>query len=86
LTPEANSQIHGAIQVTPKALANSIYSTIGNVNILSPSSISSSGAPIYSSSSPIYFPDMNTGANNEIGRRYRQVPGGIRRRLLRRQQ
>jgi hypothetical protein len=61
LKPAANSQIKGAIQISPEALANSIYSTIGDVNILSPTS---SGT--YDNSSSTYL-TMNTGANNEWG-------------------
>jgi len=54
LTPEANSQIKGAIQISTADLANSIYSTLGNATILT----SSGGSPVL---------EMNTGANNEWG-------------------
>src|SRR5262249_9699989 len=55
LTPEANSQIKGAIQITPEALANSIYATIGDMNILT------------SSGGSTYLANLNTGANTEWG-------------------
>jgi autotransporter passenger strand-loop-strand repeat protein len=64
LTPEDNSQIKGGIQISVTDLANSIYSTLGNVNILNP--ISQGSETVYSPTS-VYLADMNTGANNEWG-------------------
>jgi hypothetical protein len=56
LNPEANSQVLGHIKISPSALTNSIYSTLGTVDIYTNQS----------DHSP-FLPGMNTGANNEWG-------------------
>jgi hypothetical protein len=56
LNPEANSQILGSIKISPSALANSVYSTIGAVDIYTDPSHGS-----------LFLAGMNTGANNEWG-------------------
>ncbi len=56
LVPMANSQIKGDIQITPADLENSIYSTLGNVNVYTD----------MTDTTP-YLADMNTGSNNQWG-------------------
>lgn len=57
LVPLPSSQIQGAIQVTPDNLENSIYSTLGNVNIYQ-----------NMGDERPFLPDMNTGENNQWGK------------------
>lgn len=56
LTPDASSEIRGAIRITENDLANSIYSTLGNADIFS------------DDKSTLYLAGMNTGANNQWGK------------------
>ena len=57
LVPLPNSQIQGAIQLTPDNLENSIYSTLGSANIYKK----------MGDRTP-FLSDMNTGANNQWGK------------------
>ena len=56
LDPLQSSQIKGHIQLTPTALQNSIYSTLGTANIYA------------DPADAAYLADMNTGANNQWGK------------------
>lgn len=56
LTPDASSEIRGAIRITEDDLANSIYSTLGTADIFS------------DDGSTLFLADMNTGANNQWGK------------------
>jgi hypothetical protein len=56
LDPLSSSQIKGHIQLTPAALENSIYSTLGTANVYAEPT-----------DSP-YLTGMNTGANNQWGK------------------
>jgi hypothetical protein len=56
LDPLQSSQIEGHIQLTPTALQNSIYSTLGTANIYA------------DPADPPYLAGMNTGANNQWGK------------------
>jgi hypothetical protein len=56
LSPTANSQIKGHIKITPAELTNSIYSTLGNVEVYT------------AKTDPTPFLSMNTGANNQWGK------------------
>jgi hypothetical protein len=56
LDPLQSSQIGGHIQLTPTALQNSIYSTLGTANIYA------------DPADPPYLAGMNTGANNQWGK------------------
>lgn len=55
LNANTDSQIEGSIQITPGDLANSIYSTLGNVDIYS------------KQGGTLFLNDMNSGANNQWG-------------------
>lgn len=58
LNPLASSQIHGIIQITPANLENSIYSTLGTVDVYANMADVAVNTP---------FITMNTGANNQWG-------------------
>ena len=58
LDPLPGSQIQGDIAITPAQLANSIYSTLGTVNIYAPGA----GGP------QLFLGNMNTGANTQWGK------------------
>jgi hypothetical protein len=60
LDPMPNSQIQGDIEITPTQLANSIYSTLGSVDIYAPGA--GAEAP------QLYISGMNVGANNQWGK------------------
>lgn len=64
-TPDSNSQIKGTIAISVADLANSIYSTLGNATVTSPSGtqyqFSSNNGTVSDG------PEMNTGANNQWG-------------------
>lgn len=62
LNPLAESQIKGSIKLTPDALANSIYSTLGNVEIYA-NRTDATPYTLRGASSA----EMNTGANNQWG-------------------
>lgn len=62
LSPTATSQIKGHIKITADALANSIYSTLGNVEIYA-SKTDATAYTILNSGST----EMNTGANTQWG-------------------
>jgi hypothetical protein len=62
LNPTATSQIKGHIKITADALANSIYSTLGNVEIYA-SKTDTTAYTILNSGST----EMNTGANTQWG-------------------
>lgn len=55
LNAGTNSQVKGSIQITPTDLANSIYSTLGNVDIYT------------SQGGTLFLDNMNSGANNQWG-------------------
>jgi len=67
LSPESNSQIKGYIQIQPDELANSIYSTLGNVALYT----DKSDAEPYRILDNTTFADgafsMNSGENNQWG-------------------
>lgn len=68
LNPTATSQIKGYIRLTPDDLANSIYSTLGNVQIYE-SKTDTSPYIIYMNTNVDGNPaDMNTGVNNQWGK------------------
>ncbi len=68
LSPTANSQIKGYIKITPTDLENSIYSTLGNVQIYADKS-DSDPYIIYKNTNVDGNPaDMNTGDNNQWGK------------------
>lgn len=56
LDPAANSEIKGHIQISPADMANSIYSTLGTVDVFT-----------NKTDATPYLNDMNTGANNQWG-------------------
>ncbi len=69
LTPDANSQIKGAITITPTDLANSIYMTLGNATVSGLSTGTGTGATTTLT--------MNTGSNNEWGTVLRDFVAGF---------
>ncbi|MEW6255538.1 MAG: hypothetical protein AB1592_06225 [Pseudomonadota bacterium] len=71
LSPTANSQIQGYIQITAEQLANSIYSSLGTVEIYS-SKTDSTPYMVYSNDS-----QMNVGANNQWGKILQQFTNGF---------
>lgn len=71
LSPTANSQIQGYIQITADQLANSIYSSLGTVEIYS-SKTDSTPYMVYSNDS-----QMNVGANNQWGKILQQFTNGF---------
>ncbi|MDP1747971.1 MAG: hypothetical protein Q8L22_00825 [Reyranella sp.] len=69
LTPDASSQIQGAITITPTDLANSIYMTLGNATVSGLSTGNGTGGTTTLT--------MNTGANNEWGTVLRDFLAGF---------
>ena len=71
LTPTAGSQIRGAIKLTPDDLANSIYSSLGSVELYT----------AIGGSTPVeIYPgvtSMNVGANNAWGKVLQQLTVGL---------
>ncbi len=70
LTPDAASQIKGAITISPADLANSIYMTLGNATVTglaNPNGIAGSTTTL----------TMNTGSNNEWGTVLRDFLAGF---------
>lgn len=62
LAPDASSQIQGYIKISPANLENSIYSTLGSVEIYT-NQTDATPYQIYGDASP----EMNTGENNQWG-------------------
>jgi hypothetical protein len=71
LIPTEGSQIQGAIKLSPEALANSVYSTLGTVELYE---IAGVGSPfeLYPGTST-----MNVGANNAWGQVLQQLTLGL---------
>ena len=69
LTPDASSQIQGAITISPTDLANSIYMTLGNATV--------SGLSTGNGTASTTTLTMNTGANNEWGTVLRDFVAGF---------
>lgn len=65
LTPDATSEIRGAIRITEDDLANSIYSTLGSADIFS------------DDGSTLFLAGMNTGANNQWGKVFTALLTGL---------
>ncbi|MEP4767908.1 MAG: hypothetical protein ABJQ21_25630 [Roseibium sp.] len=72
LNPVAESHIKGSIKITAEQLANSIYSTLGNVEIYS-NRVDATPYTIQGASSS----EMNTGANNQWGTVLTQILTGL---------
>ena len=66
-TPEDNSQVKGTIKISSADLANSIYSTLGNAQILSPDGTPYSFTGLNSQNIGIATTGLNTGFNTEWG-------------------
>ncbi len=66
LSPADNSEIQGYIRITPTALANSIYSTLGDVGIYTSKS-ANEAYQIFKHSDPGDGNSMNSGENNQWG-------------------
>lgn len=69
LTPDAASQIKGAITITPADLANSIYMTLGNATVSGLANPNGTGGSTTLT--------MNTGSNNEWGAVLRDFLAGF---------
>jgi hypothetical protein len=65
-TPASNSQIQGTIQITTQDLANSIYATLGNAQIVNPDGSDYQFSSL-SNGQVVTNSNMNTGSNNQWG-------------------
>ena len=70
LSPAANSQIQGFIQISPTMLQQSVYSTIGTANVYLHQSDPANGILPY-------LANMNTGDNNQWGEIFTQFLTGF---------
>lgn len=76
-TPTDNSQVKGTIRISSADLANSIYSTLGNAEILSPNGTPYQFTALNSSNVGVATTNLNTGANDQWGALFVKLLTGL---------